>query len=87
MENNAESGVDMNSSSDLPDDFSSPERITKTKLTPRTLTYDDIDGDEMPAMIRRRTLGAFTKHNNNNDDGDKSSMETEDDDDTSKHCY
>lgn len=82
MDQNAESGIDMNSSSDLPDDFSSPERITTTKLTPRALVYDDIDGDEMPAMIRRRTLGAFAKNNNNNDDGDKSSME--DDDDTSK---
>lgn len=83
METNAESGIDMNSSSDMPDDFSSPERqITKTKLTPRTLVYDDIDGDEMPAMIKRRTLGAFAKNNNNNDDGDKSSLD--DDDDASK---
>lgn len=72
----------MNTSSDLPDDFSSPERITTTKLTPRALVYDDIDGDEMPAMIRRRTLGAFAKNNNNNDDGDKSSMD--DDEDTSE---
>lgn len=84
MENNAESGIDMNSSSDMPDDFSSPERqITKTKLTPRTLVYDDIDGDEMPAMIRRRTIGPFVKNNNNNEDGDKSSL---DDDDASKCC-
>lgn len=73
----------MNTSSDLLDDFSSPERITTTKLTPRALVYDDIDGDEMPAMIRRRTLGALAKTNNNNiDDGDKSSLD--DDDDTSK---
>lgn len=85
MENNVESGIDMNSSSDLPDDFSSPERITKTKLTPRTLVYDDIDGDEMPPMIRRRTLGAFAKNNNNNDEADKLSMD--DDDDTSKFRY
>ena len=85
MESNAESGIDMNSSSDMPDDFSSPERqITKTKLTPRTLTYDDIDGDEMPAMIRRRTLGAIVRNNNNNDDGDKSSID--DDDDASEWC-
>lgn len=85
MESNAESGIDMNSSSDMPDDFSSPERqITKTKLTPRTLVYDDIDGDEMPAMNKRRTLGAFVKNNNNNDDGDKSSLD--DDDDASKCC-
>lgn len=82
MGQNAESGIDMNSSSDMPDDFSSPERITTTKLTPRTLVYDDMDGDEMPPMIRRRTLGAFAKNNNNNDDGDKSSLD--DDDDTSK---
>lgn len=83
MDQNAESGIDMNSSSDMLDDFSSPERITTTKLTPRTLVYDDIDGDEMPAMIRRRTLGAFAKNNNNNDnDGDKSSLD--DDDDISK---
>lgn len=84
MDQNAESGIDMNSSSDMPDDFSSPERITTTKLTPRALVYDDMDGDDMPAMIRRRTLGAFAKssNNNNNDDGDKSSMD--DDDDTSK---
>lgn len=83
MESNAESGIDMNSSSDMLDDFSSPERqITKTKLTPRTLVYDDIDGDEVPPMIRRRTLCAFAKNNNNNDDGDKSSLD--DDDDASK---
>lgn len=82
MDRNAESGIDMNSSSDLPDDFSSPERITTTKLTPRALVYDD-DGDDMPAMIRRRTLGAFAKNNNNNDDGDKSPMD--DDDDTSEY--
>lgn len=75
----------MNSSSDLPDDFSSPERITTTtKITPRSLVYDDMDGDEMPAMIRRRTLGAFAKNNNNNDDGDKS---MDDDDDTRKCCW
>lgn len=74
--------MNMNSSSDLADDFSSPERITTTKLTQRALVYDDIDGDEMPTMIRRRTLGAFAKNNNNNDDGDKSSLD--DDDDTSK---
>lgn len=80
---NAESGIDMNSSSEMQEDFSSPERITKaSKLTPRALIYDDIDGDEMPAMIRRSTLGAFTKNNNNNDDGDKSSID--DDDDASK---
>lgn len=84
MENNAESGIDMNSSSDMPDDFSSPERqINKTKLTPRTLVYDDMDGDEMPAMIRRQTIGAFVKHNNNNDEGDKSSLD-DDDEDASK---
>lgn len=84
MANNVESGIDMNSSSDLPDDFSSPERMTTaTKITPRALVYDDMDGDEMPAMIRRRTLGAFAKNNNNNDDGDKSSMD--DDDDTRKY--
>lgn len=79
MEQNAESGIDMNSSSDLPDDFSSPERIATNKLTPRTLYYDDIDGDEMPVMIRRPTLGAFAKNNNNNDDGDKSSLDDDDD--------
>lgn len=73
----------MNSSSDMPDDFSSPERIPTTKLTPRALVYDDIDGDEMPAMIRRRAIGAFAKNNNNNDnDADKSSLD--DDDDISK---
>lgn len=83
MDQNAESGIDMNSSSDMPDDFSSPERIiTTTKLTPRALVYDDMDGDDMSAMIKRRTLGAFAKNNNNNDDGDKSPMD--DDDDTSK---
>lgn len=83
MDQNAESGIDMNSSSDMPDDFSSPERIPTTKLTPRALVYDDIDGDEMPAMIRRRAIGAFAKNNNNNDnDADKSSLD--DDDDTSK---
>ncbi|XP_055303329.1 wee1-like protein kinase [Sitodiplosis mosellana] len=80
MDQNAESGIDMNSSSDMPDDFSSPERITTTKLTPRTLVYDDIDGDEISSMIRRRTLGAFAKNNNNNDnDGDKSSLDDDDD--------
>lgn len=78
----AESGIDLNSSIEMQED-SSPERITKpSKLTPRALIYDDIDGDEMSAMIRRRTLGAFTKNNNNNDDGDKSSID--DDDDTGK---
>lgn len=84
MATNVESGIDMNSSSDLPDDFSSPERIpTATKITPRALVYD-IDVDEMPAMIRRRTLGAFAKNNNNNEthDCDKTSMD--DDDETSK---
>lgn len=62
------------------------ERITP-KLTRRTLIYDDhddigFDGDDMSAMIRRRSHGAFAKNNNNNDDGDKSSIE--DDDDTRK---
>lgn len=75
----------MNSSSDMPDDFSSPERATKTKLTPRSLVYDDIDGDEMP-MIQRRTLGAFAKNNNNNDDGDKSRRSSVDDDDDASKC-
>lgn len=55
MDQNAESGVDMNSSSDMIDDFSLPERITTTRLTPRTLCYDDIDDDEVPAMIQRAT--------------------------------
>lgn len=83
MGRNAKSGIDMNSSSEMQEDFSSPERINKSsKLTPRTLIYDDIDGDDASAMIRRRTLGAFAKNNNNNDDGDKSSLD--DDDDTSK---
>lgn len=61
-------------------DFASPERLpTTTKLTPRALVYDDVDGDEMPSMIRRRTINAFAKNNNNNDDGDKSSLEDEED--------
>lgn len=86
MENCAESGIDMNSSSDMPDDFSSPERqISKTKLTPRTLIYEDeIDGDDMPAMIRRQTLGAFVQNNNNNDESDKSPLTDDEDEDPSK---
>lgn len=80
MDYNTESGIDtspeMNSSTV---DFSSPERLTTTtKLTPRALVYDDVDGDEMPSMIRRRTINAFAKNNNNNDDGDKLSLEDED---------
>lgn len=84
MEFNVESGIDMNSSSDLREGFSSPECITTTtKLTPRALVYDDIDGDtdDMSGMIRRRTLGAFAKNNNNNniEDGDKSSLDEDED--------
>lgn len=76
---NVESGIDtssdMNSSTV---DYSSPERInTTTKLTPRALVYDDVDVDDMPSMIRRRTMNAFAKNNNNNDDGDKSSIDDE----------
>lgn len=93
--NRAESGIDMNSSNEMLQEFSSPERITSTKLTPRALVYDDIDGegDDMPSMIRRRPLGPFSRHNNNNknhtnnnknhDDADKSSMD--EDDDTSEY--
>lgn len=87
MDNNTESGIEtspeMNTSAT---DFSSPERITlTTKLTPRALVYDDIDGDEMPTMIRRRAINAFAKNNNNNDDGDKSSLE--DEEETGKHFF
>lgn len=72
----------MNSSSDMPEDFSSPERIVPAnKLTPRTLTYDD---DDLSAMIRRRPCDSFSKsarshHNNNNDTDDKSSVDDDDD--------
>lgn len=90
-----ENGVDMNSSNEITHEFSSPERIP-TKLTPRALVYDDIDGDidettPQLGLIRRRTHVPFTKNNNNNnsnhnnnnnDEADKSSMD--EDDDTSK---
>lgn len=89
--NQIESGIDMNSSNELIQHLSSPERSTTTKLTPRALVYDDIDGegDEMPCMIRRRIHAPFSSTNNNNinnnnnniDDADKS---IDDDDDTSE---
>lgn len=95
-----ESGIDMNSSNEMLQEFSSPERLTTTKLTPRALVYDDIDGegDDMLGMIRRRILGPFSRdnnnsknHNNNNnshnaDDADKSSMD-EDEDTSACHLW
>lgn len=51
---------DMNSSSDLPEDFSSPDRMAMLK--PRTLTYDE--SDDIPAMQRPNDI--FSQHNNNN---------------------
>lgn len=51
---------DMNSSSDMPEDFQSPDRLSLMK--PRTLTYDE--SDDMPDTRCHR--GTHLNHNNNN---------------------
>lgn len=66
---------DMNSSSDLPEDFPSPDRMAILK--PRTLTYDETD--DMP-VIKHLNNNNKLNHNNNNNNNNRNKFMEDDDD-------